>query len=301
MNPVSERAGCALLSMTGFGRGHVCRDGREIYVEIKSVNHRFLDIGLRTPRPLAFLEETLREWIRNGGIRRGHLEVSVTYRNTRADARTVSVDRVLVEQCAKETQEIADALHKESPSVSELIRLCDAMTIAQAEEDTNAVTALAEEAFAEALAGLQAMRGREGIALRDDLRENLQSVEAIAVRIARLAPEVPREYREKLLKRLREWDVEAADPARIAQEVALMADRCAIDEELFRLNSHFRQFAACFDPGEEAGRRMDFLLQEMNREINTIGSKASHAEISACVVEMKSLLEKLREQVQNVE
>jgi len=145
------------------------------------------------------------------------------------------------------------------------------------------------------------MREKEGVVLRNDLVDNLQGAQAIAERIAQLAPEVPREYHEKLVKRLAEWDAAPADPARIAQEVALMADRCAIDEELSRLQSHFGQFAACLDLQEEAGRRMDFLLQEMNREVNTIGSKASHAEIAGCVVEMKSVLEKLREQVQNIE
>lgn len=287
--------------MTGFGRSQTSRDGREVFVELKSVNHRYLDISFHTPKSLAFLEAPLREWIRDGGIKRGHLEISVTCSNTRADAKTIALDRDLVLQCARDTQEIADTLSQSSLSVFELIRLCDALTVTQAEEDADEVTKLALEAFLDAQARLQSMREKEGGVLLEDLRENLRCAEATAERIAALAPEVPREYREKLSKRLSEWDTGMADPARIAQEVALMADRCAIDEELSRLQSHFQQFRACFAQDNEVGRRMDFLLQEMNREINTIGSKASHAQIANCVVEMKSTLEKLREQVQNIE
>ncbi|MBN1778488.1 MAG: YicC family protein [Clostridiales bacterium] len=287
--------------MTGFGRSAISRDGREIEMELKSVNHRYLDLHFRLPKSLAFAEEPLRKWIRGAQIKRGHLEVSVIYRNNRTDAKTVALDRELVEQCARETQDAADALKKDSPTVYELIKLCDALTISEAEEDTDAVLTLMEEAFLDALASLQMMREAEGETLREDLHDNLQAAGAAAGRVRELAPAVPQEYRERLLNRLKEWEVEIADPARIAQEVALIADKCAIDEELSRLQSHFRQFAECLTQDGETGRRMDFLLQEMNREINTIGSKASSAEITKCVVELKSVLEKLREQVQNIE
>ena len=287
--------------MTGFGRSHIARDGREIFMELKSVNHRYLDINFRLPKPLSFAEEPLRTIIRDCGMKRGHLEVAVTYRNDRTDAKTIALDRALVIQCARETQELSVELQKDSPSVSELIQLCGALTVSQADEDAEEVTKLIQEAFAQAFDQLQRMRAAEGAMLAGDLRMHLHNAEAIAGKITVLAPQVPLEYREKLLKRLAEWETGVADPARIAQEVALMADRCAIDEELSRLQSHFQQFAACFEKSGETGRRMDFLLQEMNREINTIGSKASHADISACVVDMKSVLEKIREQVQNVE
>lgn len=270
-------------------------------MELKSVNHRFLDVNYRVPKPLSFLEEPLRGWIRQSDIRRGHLDVSVTYANTRADSRAVEINGELVLACAQETQALARRLQANAPSVYELIKLCDALTVTQAEENADEVILLAQEAFRGALEQLQAMREKEGNALRGDLRQNLNAAMEAVERIARLAPEVPAEYREKLQKRLREWQADAIDPARIAQEVALMADRCAIDEELSRLYSHFHQFALCLDQREEAGRRMDFLLQEMNREVNTIGTKAAHAQISGNVVELKSVLEKLREQVQNIE
>ncbi len=287
--------------MTGFGRSHIAGDGREMFVELKSVNHRYLDINFRLPKTLSFLEETLREQIRNSALKRGHLEVAVTYDNHREDAKTILLDRALVARCAGETQALSDELQKESPSVYELIMLCGALTVEQAQEDTQTVAQLAAEAFSQALDQLQRMREAEGRALAEDLQAHLAHAQEIAGQIALIAPQVPAEYRERLLKRLAEWDTEVTDPARIAQEVALMADRCAIDEELSRLQSHFQQFESCFAKDKETGRSMDFLLQEMNREINTIGSKATNAQISACVVEMKSVLEKLREQVQNVE
>lgn len=287
--------------MTGFGRSQVSRDGRELFMELKSVNHRYLDVSFRLPKPLAFAEEALRGWIRDCGIRRGHLELSVTYRNSCTDAKTVTLDRALVEQLARETRDIAAALRQSPPSVYELIQLGDALSLTQAEDDADELTKLLEEAFGKAQAALERMREAEGKTLLEDLRGNLTTVKEAAARVGELAPSVPLEYRERLESRLREWNVEVADPARVAQEVALMADRCAIDEELSRLQSHFRQFEKCFTQDGETGRRMDFLLQEINREINTIGSKASHAEITNCVVEMKSALEKLREQVQNIE
>jgi uncharacterized protein (TIGR00255 family) len=287
--------------MTGFGRSHINRDGREMFMELKSVNHRFLDVNYRILKPLSFLEEPLRAWIRQSDIKRGHLDVSVSYRNTRADSKTVLINRELVLACAQETQSLALQLTAEAPSVFELIKLCDALTVTEAEENADEVINLAQEAFLGAAMQLQAMRETEGNALRVDLRQNLNAAMEAVERIAQLAPEVPAEYREKLQKRLKEWQADAIDPARIAQEVALMADRCAIDEELSRLYSHFHQFALCLDQQDEAGRRMDFLLQEMNREVNTIGSKAANAQIAGNVVELKSVLEKLREQVQNIE
>ena len=287
--------------MTGFGRSHLSRDGREIFMELKSVNHRYLDVNYRIPKPLSFLEEPLRAWIRDSAIKRGHLDVTITYNNNRTDAKAIALDRELVLTCAREMRDVADALHQDIPTVSELIRLCDALTVTQAEEDADDVIGLAEEAFQEACDRLMEMRQQEGAVLRADLLSHLQTAEAIAAQIAELAPTVPLEYREKLLKRLADWDTDGVDPARIAQEVAMMADRCAIDEELSRLQSHFQQFLSCLDMHAEAGRRMDFILQEMNREVNTIGSKASHAAIAHGVVELKSVLEKLREQVQNIE
>lgn len=290
-----------MQSMTGYGRARACRDGREITIELKTVNHRFLDLSFRIPKNLAFLEDPLRSRINASGLRRGHVDVFVTYANTRTDAREVRLDGALLEAFS---QALADAQVALKPygrmmSAAEVLTLSGALSIAQAEEDAEAVTELAAEAFDAALDKLMDMRAQEGEHLGADLLGNLEELSALVLGIADRAPEVPREYRQRLMTRLEEWQVNA-DPQRVAQEVALMADHCAIDEELSRLQSHIAQFRSSVENGTEVGRKLDFLLQEMNREINTIGSKASDAEISGCVVNAKCVVEKLREQVQNV-
>ena len=290
-----------MQSMTGYGRARACRDGREITIELKTVNHRFLDLSFRMPKNLAFLEDPLRSRINASGLRRGHVDVFVTYANTRTDAREVRLDGALLEAFS---QALADAQVALKPygrmmSAGEVLTLSGALSIAQAEEDAEAVTELAAEAFDAALDKLMDMRALEGEHLGADLLGNLEELSALVRGIADRAPEVPREYRQRLMARLEEWQVNA-DPQRVAQEVALMADHCAIDEELSRLQSHIAQFRSSVENGTEVGRKLDFLLQEMNREINTIGSKASDAEISGCVVNAKCVVEKLREQVQNV-
>lgn len=290
-----------MQSMTGYGRARACRDGREITIELKTVNHRFLDLSFRMPKNLAFLEDPLRSRINASGLRRGHVDVFVTYANTRTDAREVRLDGALLEAFS---QALADAQVALKPygrmmSAGEVLTLSGALSIAQAEEDAEAVTELAAEAFDAALDKLMDMRAQEGEHLGADLLGNLEELSALVRGIADRAPEVPREYRQRLMTRLEEWQVNA-DPQRVAQEVALMADHCAIDEELSRLQSHIAQFRSSVENGTEVGRKLDFLLQEMNREINTIGSKASDAEISGCVVNAKCVVEKLREQVQNV-
>lgn len=290
-----------MQSMTGYGRARACRDGREITIELKTVNHRFLDLSFRIPKNLAFLEDPLRSRINVSGLRRGHVDVFVTYANTRTDAREVRLDGALLEAFS---QALADAQVALKPygrmmSAAEVLTLSGALSIAQAEEDAEAVTELAAEAFDAALDKLMDMRAQEGEHLGADLLGNLEELSALVRGIADRAPEVPREYRQRLMARLEEWQVNA-DPQRVAQEVALMADHCAIDEELSRLQSHIAQFRSSVENGTEVGRKLDFLLQEMNREINTIGSKASDTEISGCVVNAKCVVEKLREQVQNV-
>jgi uncharacterized protein (TIGR00255 family) len=289
-----------LFSMTGYGRGRACRDGRELVVELKSVNHRFLDISYRLPRSLPFLEETLRTRLVASTLKRGHVDVTVSYTNTREDASTVSIDRALLMQSAGEIRQAAKELDTPLPTLAELLQLSGALRVSQGEEDGEAIASLANEALDEALRELNVMRAREGNALSDDLTVYLAQAETIAASIAIRAPTVPQAYRERIRARLSEWAVQGVDEQRVAQEVAIMADKCAVDEELARLNSHFTQFHGCMTDGAEVGRRMDFLLQEMNREVNTIGSKAADAEIARHVVALKCLLEKLREQVQNI-
>ncbi len=289
-----------MQSMTGYGRCRVCADGRELTLELKAVNHRFLDISFRLPKNLAFLEDALRTKINQSNLRRGHVDVFVTYQNTRTDAREVKIDAALLDAFNSAMKTVHKSLDDfRRASAAEVLTLSGALSVTQAEEDTEAVTALAERAFDGAAEALIAMRDREGAHLAEDLLSNLKELAALREKIAQRAPSVPEEYRARLTARLEEWQVNAADPQRVAQEVAIMADRCAIDEELSRLEGHIVQFTDSVQNGVEVGRKLDFLLQEMNREVNTTGSKASDALITQAVVDAKCIIEKLREQVQN--
>ena len=290
-----------MQSMTGYGRGRACEDGREMVIELKSVNHRYLDLSIRLPKNLGFVEDALRSAIQHSGVNRGHVDVFVTYSNTREDARTLEVDEALLSGFHQAVQNASALLSGyRDATVGEVLQLSGALTVSQADEDAAAVKALAETAAAQAIEALVAMRTLEGDNLREDLRQHLGTVAALREQIARRAPSAPQEYRKRLEARLAEWQVEGVDPQRIAQEVAIMADRCAIDEELSRLASHIAQFEHILASDAQPGKKLDFLLQEMNREVNTIGSKASDAEIAKAVVDTKCTLEKLREQVQNV-
>ncbi|MBQ7655567.1 MAG: YicC family protein [Clostridia bacterium] len=294
-----------MRSMTGYGRRQISRDGREMTVEIKTVNHRFLDISCRMPRALSFAEDAVRKQI-GASLRRGHVDVNVTYLNLRQDARKVRLDEGLVLQYKEALLNARQLARKERSSirdedVSWIVAQPDVIQTTVKEEDQEAVLALLTDTVAEALSEVTAMREKEGAALAEELTFHLNEVARLRDEIAVLAPKVPLIYQEKLQARVRELGVQEIDPQRLAQEVALMADHCAIDEELSRLISHVEQMRQAIKAEGETGRRLDFLTQELNREVNTIGSKASDAEITKLVVAAKSEIEKLREQVQNVE
>ena len=294
-----------MRSMTGYGRRQVSRDGREMTVEIKTVNHRFLDISCLMPRSLSFAEDAVRKQI-GTVLKRGHVDLNVTYVNLRQDAREVRLDEGLVLQYKEALLNARQIARKERSSIRDedvawIVAQPDVVQVTVCEEDQEAVLALLTETVMAALSDVAAMRAREGAALAEDLAFHLNEVTRLRDEIAVLAPKVPLIYQEKLQARIRELSVQEIDPQRLAQEVALMADRCAIDEELSRLVSHIGQMNAAIKAEGETGRRLDFLTQELNREVNTIGSKASDAEITKLVVTAKSEIEKLREQVQNVE
>ena len=289
-----------MMSMTGYGRKQHSADGREITLEIKTVNHRFLDVSMRLPRALSFAEDAARKQI-SEALTRGHADVFVTYTNTREDAREVRVDEALAAQYAAAMKKLSDVIGMKGDAFAFIAAQPDVLTVTTKEEDQEAVSALLRETLADVLAEVRRMRAIEGEALKKDLTLHLDALAALRDEIEKLAPGVPKSYQEKLLARLREMGVKELDEQRLAQEAALMADHCAIDEELSRLQSHIAQVRKTMDSEGEVGRRLDFLTQELNREVNTIGSKASDAEITKLVVQAKSEIEKLREQVQNVE
>lgn len=290
-----------MRSMTGYGRHAVQQDGREATVELKSVNHRYLDFGFRLPRDMQYLEGDMRSQI-SAALSRGRVDVVLTYVNHRGDARQVSADMALAQTYHKAFKRL-----KKDLSLSGGLRFADlaaapgVLTVTQAAEDEQMVAALVQQALAGALEALIASREREGAAMQADMQGIARQLEDIYQQIAALAPQQPERYAQRLTERLKQLRPEEIDPQRLAQEVALFADRCAVDEELARLRAHLDSLNALLGDSQPLGRRLDFLVQEMNREVNTIGSKTSELAITQLVLDAKNALEKLREQLQNVE
>ena len=292
----------SVRSMTGCGSGKVSMDGWEVTVDLKTVNHRFLDLGLRLPRNLAFLEPIIREQTAKH-IRRGHADIFLTVSRTgNTEASRVQCNPELAALYYDAAFAIAERTGAPNQmTVRDLMELEGVLTLTESEMDEEAVEGACAQALEEACRHLAEMREKEGSHLKTNLALYLDQASKLRDRISMRAPKVVAEYREKLEARLRMMNAEGVDPQRLAQEVAIMADRCAIDEELARLASHFSQMRTYLEADGEIGKKMDFLIQEMNREANTIGSKASDAEIAQLVVDLKSEIEKLREQIQNVE
>lgn len=290
-----------MRSMTGCGRSQQREGAWEVTVELKAVNHRFLDIACRLPRSLAFLDEIVRKTL-NARLQRGHVDVFVTVARTDASDRQVQVDEALAAAYRDAAERLAEVLGRaQHLDLAQLMAMEGVVTVTESDMDEEAVSAACRRAMEEAIDQLYAMRAREGDSLRADLTVHLDAAAALREKILLRAPGVVEDYRARLQQRLMQLGAEDVEPQRVAQEVAIMADRCAIDEELSRLQSHIGQLRAYLDAQGETGKKMDFLIQEMNREANTIGSKASDAQIAQLVVDLKSEIEKLREQVQNVE
>lgn len=288
--------------MTGFGRAMVSIDGRELTLELKSVNHRFLDTAFRMPRSLSFLEDTIRAAL-SSKLSRGHIDVYAYYRNTRSDSKTVFVDKTLLSTYLNAAKEISEEFGLANDyTVSKALRISDIVTVTEAEEDTEALKDLTAKAVEIASNELIEMRIREGERISQDLLSRLDVLMSIREKIAEKAPLVVEDYRTRLNAKIESILSEVEiDRARLATEVALFADRANIDEELVRLASHFTEMRTLLVSSEPVGRKLDFLVQEMNREFNTIGSKANDKAIAALVIDGKAEIEKLREQVQNIE
>ena len=289
-----------MLSMTGYGRATCEIDGRQLTIELKSVNHRFLDLSFRMPRNLMFLEDDARKAI-GARLARGHVDVFMTYRNLRSDARTVTVDRALFDAYAAALDTVADAGLRDDRSLMSIARMPDVMVITEAEEDQEALRTLLKQAIALALDELTAMRRREGVSMAADLNAKVDAIEAMTRQIEQRYPQTVQEYTARLRASIEELIGQNVDETRLLTEVAIMADRSAIAEETVRLHSHVQQLRECFASTEPVGRRLDFLVQELNREVNTISSKSQDIPITRLAVDCKAEIEKLREQLQNVE
>lgn len=289
-----------MLSMTGYGRAMCEQDGRQLTVELKSVNHRFLDLSFRMPRNLMFLEDDARKAV-GARLARGHVDVFMTYRNLRSDAKTVQVDEALFDAYAKALDSVADRGLADDRTLMSVARMPDVMVIAEAEEDQQALRDLLGKALSQALDQLLAMREREGASMAEDLKRKVDAIERMTEQIEQRYPQTVSEYTARLRASIEELIGQSVDETRLLTEVAIMADRSAIAEETVRLKSHVAQLRECFESREPIGRRLDFLVQELNREVNTISSKSQDIPITRLAVDCKAEIEKLREQLQNVE
>lgn len=291
-----------MKSMTGFGKSEIAIDGRKLRVEIKTVNHRFLDISIREPRFMMFLEDEVRKYLKKH-LSRGRVDVFIYYSSERIDAKKVIVDMPLVTAYLQAAREITEGTGIENDvTVSQLMRLPDAVTYEDENSDEQALKTLLYTNLDAALAELTASREKEGAQLKGDIIARLDTILAYAREIESKEDVVVTEYKAKLKERLQEiLDGADVDEQRLAQEVAFYADRCNITEELVRIKSHVKQFKTAAEENTSQGRNMDFIVQELNREFNTIGSKTQDNEILKRVIAGKGEIEKIREQIQNIE
>lgn len=292
-----------MQSMTGYGRCEKTIEDMDISVEIKSVNHRFADYNIRVPRFYGFLEDKVRKYLQNH-ISRGKIDVYISIINKNDDSRQVSLNSALAGGYVNALKEIAKTYNlTDDISVSTLARFGDIFEVEYKEQDEQILFERVKVVLDEAIQNFIQMRVREGEKLKEDILNRKELIKDYLKKVEELAPGSVENYKIKLDERIKELigDIKA-DESRILTEIAIFADRICITEEIVRLSSHLSEFERIVATGEEAvGRKLDFLLQEMNREVNTMGSKSNDLEISKCVVSMKTELEKIREQIQNIE
>ncbi|HNI68062.1 MAG TPA: YicC family protein [Nitrospira sp.] len=291
-----------IRSMTGYGKKDVASDNAGVTVEIRSVNHRFLEVAVRVPRSLAQLEDPIRKAVQQRCLR-GRVDVSVSVHAAGGSLKTVQIDQALAKQYHGALKKLQKSLGlKGTIDISLLAGFRDIVSITDEPVDTEHLGKTVLRALGVALTDLEKMRKREGDALAKDLISHLDAIRTAKSTVAERAPELAANVFGRMKGRIEALlQAEIPDPARLQQELALYADRSDISEELVRLESHMLQFDQTLRSKESVGKTLEFLLQEMGREVNTIGSKANDADIAALVVRMKAELEKLREQVQNVE
>lgn len=291
-----------VASMTGYGRATAQIEGREMTVEVKTVNHRYLDIALRLPRVFSFLEDDIRKMLQSR-LSRGHVEFYVNYRNHRDDSKSVEADVALAKAYMDAIGQLsASSGLQNDVTLSFISRLPEVLNVSETEEDQDALRELMRSVLSSALDQLKAMRLTEGQEMVRDVSGRIETILVLVGQIEARSTQTVDEYYQKLRARIAELlENVPVDPDRIATEAAVFADKASIAEETVRLRSHMQQFLDTLRGEQPCGRKLDFIVQEMNREINTVGSKASDAEILSKVVDVKSEIEKIREQVQNIE
>ncbi len=291
-----------IRSMTGYGRAVRLTEGQEISVEIRSVNNRYLDCNIKLPRGFAFVEDRVKQLVKEN-VTRGKVDVFVSLVNATGDDTKISLNRPILEGYLAVMQTIAkDYPVQDDISVTALTRLPDVFVTEKADVDEEAQAEEILQTVTEALEQYNAMRATEGVALAEDLLSRRQTILKLVEAVETRSPVTVAEYRARLQAKMQEVLAGTnIDEGRILTEAALFADKVAVDEETVRLRSHLNQLEQMLKDGGSIGRKLDFLLQEMNREANTIGSKGNDIEQARTVVEIKAELEKIREQTQNIE
>lgn len=291
-----------IKSMTGYGSAKGTAAGLRLSVELKSVNNRYLDVSVKLPRTLLFAEEPIRSAVAKH-ITRGKVDVFVTADTSEADCTEVRVNEPLLRGHIAALSDVRSKYNlTDDMTLMNLCRLPDVLSTERRELDTDELTSGLLAILEEALNGYDAMRRTEGLKLRDDVLARIEEIGRLTGIVEERAPQTVAEYRARLEQKLRETlDGLPIDDARVLTECAIFADRIAVDEETVRLRSHLSQLKGMAEGESPIGRKMDFLIQELNRESNTIGSKCQSADIARVVVDLKAEIEKIREQIQNVE
>lgn len=291
-----------IRSMTGYGRGQAVVDGREIAVEIRSVNHRYFEWTGRMPRAYGYLDEKLKS-LTQEAISRGKVDCSLLIQTVDGGSTEIQINHALAQSYTQALRALGQELNlRDDLSITALARFSDIFVVRRAPEDEEEVWAGVRQVAAQALEQFVEMRTAEGRRLREDLLGRLESIRALVAAVEEQSPRTVAAYRARLTAKLQEvLEQKTLEPQRILTEAAIVAERLAVDEETVRLRSHLTQFEEILAGSDAVGRKLDFLVQEMNREANTIGSKCQDLALSRVVVEIKSEIEKIREQIQNIE
>lgn len=290
-----------IRSMTGYGKGNLSCEGREYQIEIKSVNHRYLDISLKMPRSLSCLEECIKKQI-SEKIRRGKIDVFVTFENNSQEGKNIKINKEIAKIYISELKELAiEENILSNIEVTEISKFPDVLTI-NVDEIDEKIKMEVLQATNEATDKIIEMKNVEGEKILQDLLKRICNIEKKIDEISQKSTGLIEEYVVKLEGRIKEiLKNQEVDETRLAQEVVIYADKCSVEEEVTRLKSHISQFEKLLKTDEPIGKKLDFIIQEMNRETNTIGSKANHLEITNDVIDIKTELENIREQIQNIE
>lgn len=291
-----------IKSMTGYGRYEEIIEDKKVSCEIRSVNHRYADFNIRVPRGCGFLEDKIRQ-LASSRISRGKVDIYINIEHCLEPEREVFLNEGIVKNYLTALYQMRDEFSlKDDISVMTVARLPEVFRAQQREEDEEALTKAVLKVATGAIDEFIAMRAREGERISQDLSARIEYMKTVASKIDERSPKTVEEYKNKLYTKIKELlEDRDVDETRVLTEVAIFADKVAVNEEIVRLSSHFDEFYEIISADEPAGRRLDFLIQEINREINTTGSKANDIEIARYVVELKGETEKLREQVQNIE